>query len=39
MSAFTLQFPPHLKFPDDDDEFAQIVAVNKDLRLELTFLG
>ena len=31
MSALTLQLPNHLQFTDD--EFAQVVAANKDLRL------
>ncbi|OUL18685.1 hypothetical protein BV372_34250 [Nostoc sp. T09] len=34
MTALTLQLPPNLQFTDE--EFAQIVAVNKELRLELT---
>ena len=33
----TLQLPPNLQFTDE--EFAQIVAVNKELRLELTAEG
>jgi len=37
MSALTLQLPPHLKFTDN--QFVQLVAVNKDLRLELTSQG
>ncbi|BAY24855.1 hypothetical protein NIES2100_46530 [Calothrix sp. NIES-2100] len=37
MTALTLQLPPNLKFTDE--EFAQIVAVNKELRLELTAEG
>jgi len=37
MTALTLQLPPNLKFTDD--EFEQIVAVNKNLRLELTAEG
>ena len=34
MTALTLQLPPNLKFTDE--EFEQIVPVNKELRLELT---
>ncbi|MFN6566885.1 Uma2 family endonuclease [Dendronalium sp. ChiSLP03b] len=37
MTALTLQLPPNLKLTDE--EFEQIVAVNKDLRLELTAEG
>ncbi|MBE9199052.1 MULTISPECIES: Uma2 family endonuclease [unclassified Nodularia (in: cyanobacteria)] len=37
MSALTLQLPAHLQFTDD--EFAQVVAANKDLRLELSAEG
>ncbi|BAB75606.1 Uma2 family endonuclease [Anabaena sp. FACHB-709] len=37
MTALTLQLPPHLKFTDE--EFEQIVAVNQELRLELTAEG
>ena len=37
MTALTLQLPNHLKFTDE--EFEQIVAVNKELRLELTAEG
>ncbi|MEH2323553.1 MAG: Uma2 family endonuclease [Nostoc sp.] len=37
MTALTLQLPPNLQFTDD--EFAQIVSVNKELRLELTAEG
>ncbi|MEH2295917.1 Uma2 family endonuclease [Nostoc sp.] len=37
MTALTLQLPPNLQFTDE--EFAQIVAVNKELRLELTAEG
>ncbi len=37
MSALTLQLPPNLKFTDE--EFEQIVAVNKELRLELNSEG
>lgn len=37
MTALTLQLPPNLKFTDE--EFEQIVAVNKNLRLELTAEG
>ena len=37
MSALTLQLPNHLQFTDD--EFAQVVAANKDLRLELSAEG
>ncbi|WP_298920596.1 Uma2 family endonuclease [uncultured Nostoc sp.] len=37
MTALTLQLPPNLQF--SDEEFAQIVAVNKELRLELTAEG
>ncbi|MBN3905459.1 MAG: Uma2 family endonuclease [Nostoc sp. NMS1] len=37
MTALTLQLPPNLKFTDE--EFEQIVAVNKELRLELTAEG
>lgn len=37
MSALTLQLPNHLKFTDE--EFEQVVAVNKELRLELTSEG
>ncbi|MBD2503296.1 Uma2 family endonuclease [Anabaena azotica] len=37
MTAFTLQLPPHLKLTDE--EFEQIVAVNQELRLELTATG
>ncbi|MBD2486775.1 Uma2 family endonuclease [Aulosira sp. FACHB-615] len=37
MTALTLQLPPHLKFTDE--EFEQIVAVNRELRLELTAEG
>jgi Uma2 family endonuclease len=35
--AVTLQLPPKLRFTDE--EFEQIVAVNKELRLELTWQG
>ncbi|MDF5726434.1 MAG: Uma2 family endonuclease [Rhizonema sp. PD37] len=34
MTALTLQLPPSLQFTDE--EFEQIIAINKDLRLELT---
>ncbi len=37
MTALTLQMPPELKFTDE--EFEQIVAFNKELRLELTAQG
>ncbi|MEA5599501.1 Uma2 family endonuclease, partial [Rivularia sp. UHCC 0363] len=37
MTALTLQIPPSLKFTDD--EFEQIVALNQELRLELTEKG
>ncbi|MDZ8067194.1 MAG: Uma2 family endonuclease [Nostoc sp. DedQUE08] len=37
MTALTLQLPANLQFTDE--EFAQIVAVNKELRLELTAEG
>lgn len=37
MTALTLQLPPHLKLTDE--EFEQIVAVNQELRLELTADG
>ena len=37
MTALTLQIPPSLKFTDE--EFEQIVAFNKELRLELTTQG
>jgi Uma2 family endonuclease len=37
MTALTLQLPHNLKFTDE--EFEQIVAVNKELRLELTAEG
>ncbi len=37
MTALTLQLPQALKFTDE--EFAQLVAVNKQLRLELTVEG
>ncbi|MBH8551890.1 Uma2 family endonuclease [Nostocaceae cyanobacterium CENA357] len=37
MTALILQLPPNLKFTDE--EFEQIVAVNKELRLELTAEG
>ncbi|MEH2412680.1 Uma2 family endonuclease [Nostoc sp.] len=37
MTALTLQLPPNLKFTDE--EFEQIVAVNKELHLELTAEG
>jgi Uma2 family endonuclease len=37
MTALTLQLPPNLQFTDE--EFAQIVAINKELRLELTTEG
>ncbi len=37
MTALTLQLPPNLQFTDE--EFAQIVAVNKELRLQLTAEG
>jgi len=37
MTALTLQLPPNLKFIAE--EFEQIVAVNKELRLELTAEG
>ncbi|MCX7595142.1 MAG: Uma2 family endonuclease [Fischerella sp.] len=37
MTALTLQLPPNLQFTDE--EFEQIIAVNKDLRLELTATG
>ncbi|MEC4884262.1 MAG: Uma2 family endonuclease [Scytonema sp. PMC 1070.18] len=37
MTALTLQLPPNLKFTDE--EFEQIVAVNKELHLELTSEG
>ncbi|WP_272819400.1 Uma2 family endonuclease [Scytonema hofmannii] len=36
-TALTLQLPPNLKFTDE--EFEQIVAVNQELRLELTAVG
>ena len=37
MTAITLQIPKSLKFTDD--EFVEIVAANKDLRLELSAKG
>ncbi|MBS3027978.1 MAG: Uma2 family endonuclease [Dolichospermum sp. DET50] len=37
MNAVTLQIPKSLKFTDD--EFVEIVAANKDLRLELSHQG
>ncbi len=37
MTALTLQLPTNLQFTDD--EFEQIIAVNKNLRLELTAQG
>ncbi|MDJ0797651.1 MAG: Uma2 family endonuclease [Calothrix sp. MO_167.B12] len=37
MTALILQLPPALKFTDE--EFEQLVAVNKELRLELTVEG
>ena len=37
MTAVTLQIPQSLKFTDD--EFVEIVAANKDLRLELSHQG
>ncbi|GAA6616201.1 Uma2 family endonuclease [Scytonema sp. NUACC26] len=37
MTALTLQLPSHLKLTDE--EFEQIVTVNKELRLELTAEG
>ncbi|MEH2064518.1 MAG: Uma2 family endonuclease [Nostoc sp.] len=37
MSALTLQFPPALKLTDE--EFEQLIAVNQELRLELTAQG
>lgn len=37
MTGITLQIPPSLKFTDD--EFLQIIAANKDLRLELSAQG
>ncbi|MBD2205284.1 Uma2 family endonuclease [Calothrix sp. FACHB-1219] len=37
MTALILQLPPNLQFTDE--EFAQIVSVNKELRLELTAEG
>jgi Uma2 family endonuclease len=37
MTAVTLQIPNSLKFTDD--EFVEIVAANKDLRLELSHQG
>ncbi|MBD2301346.1 Uma2 family endonuclease [Nostoc sp. FACHB-190] len=37
MTALTLQLPSHLKFTDE--EFEQIVAVNRELRLELNAEG
>ncbi|MEM6401041.1 MAG: Uma2 family endonuclease [Cyanobacteria bacterium P01_D01_bin.116] len=37
MTALSLQMPPELKFTDE--EFEQIVAFNKELRLELTADG
>jgi Uma2 family endonuclease len=37
MTALTLQIPPALKFTDE--EFLQIIAANKDLRLELSAQG
>jgi Uma2 family endonuclease len=37
MTAVTLQIPQSLKFTDD--EFVEIVAANKDLRLELSSQG
>ena len=37
MTAITLQIPQSLKFTDD--EFVEIVAANKDLRLELSSQG
>lgn len=37
MTALTLQLPPNLKLTDE--EFEQIVAVNQELRLELTATG
>ena len=37
MNAITLQIPKSLKFTDD--KFVEIVAANKDLRLELSSQG
>ena len=37
MSALTLQFPPALKLTDE--KFEQLIAVNQELRLELTAQG
>ena len=37
MTALTLQLPSALKFTDE--EFEQLVAVNKELRLELTVVS
>ncbi|MFM6136708.1 MAG: Uma2 family endonuclease, partial [Sphaerospermopsis kisseleviana] len=37
MTSVTLQIPQSLKFTDD--EFVEIVAANKDLRLELSHQG
>lgn len=37
MTALTLQLPPHLKFTDE--QFELLVAVNQELRLELTAEG
>ena len=37
MTAITLQIPQSLKFTDD--EFVEVVAANKDLRLELSAQG
>ena len=37
MTSVTLQIPQALKFTDD--EFVEIVAANKDLRLELSHQG
>lgn len=37
MTTLTLQLPPSLQFTDD--EFAQVIAANKDLRLELSAEG
>ncbi|MEH1850561.1 Uma2 family endonuclease [Nostoc sp.] len=37
MSSLTLQFPPALKLTDE--EFEQLIAVNQELRLELTAQG
>ena len=37
MTALTLQLPPNLKFTDE--QFELLVAVNQELRLELTAEG